>query len=116
MSPVPLTGEIMNINQQTFGRHNSLEDLIEDAKVLHKKLFALSLDVDLEKVGLDEEDAAVASSSAPKGRPKVMEKSKSVPGLKRNAVAYNCKRFAITAVLVSVIVAMLALGSKNKEN
>ena len=89
VSPEPLTGKIMNISNQTFGRHNSLEDLIEDAKVLHKKLFALSLDVDLDKVGLDDDER---TSKAPKLGSKGTGKSKSMTGLSRHTVTRkNCE-------------------------
>jgi len=64
--PEPLTNEILGINKSSFGRRNSLEYLIEDAKSLHKKLFALSLDLDLDQVGLDEPPVKTKPTSTPR--------------------------------------------------
>ena len=50
-----LTDQILNISDQTFGRSSSLEYLIDDARELHKKLHAISLDLDMDKVGLEAE-------------------------------------------------------------
>lgn len=53
--PDRLTDQILDISGQTFGRSSSLEYLIDDARELHKKLHAFSLDLDMDKVGLETE-------------------------------------------------------------
>ena len=55
-----ITSQVLDI-AEIFGKSTSLQFLVEDAKKLHKKLLALSLDLDLDKVGLSEEVDSVGS-------------------------------------------------------
>ena len=52
---------------ESLGISVSLRYLVEDAKMLHKKLLALSLDLDLEKIGLSDEVDSVCSEGMEEG-------------------------------------------------
>ena len=61
-----ITSQVLD-TAESLGISVSLRYLVEDAKKLHKKLLALSLDLDLEKIGLSDEVDSVCSEGMEEG-------------------------------------------------
>ena len=61
-----ITSQILD-TAESLGISVSLRYLVEDAKMLHKKLLALSLDLDLEKIGISDEVDSVCGEGVEEG-------------------------------------------------
>ena len=88
-----ITSQVLD-TAESLGISVSLRYLVEDAKKLHKKLLALSLDLDLEKIGLSDEVDSVCSEGMEEGLSHQAWREKSLSPFE---CVYEC-----TSVYVSV--------------